>query len=699
MKLTVFIAALLSLVCAASLRAQTSVHGCQSPGTCYYIDEETGNDNNNGTSKATPWAHGWWMVDVTAASTAATHTVLSTDMYILKGGVHWTYTSVPTLATTWNITSGGRGSASGNTYQGMYIGYDPTWNKGIVNSVRLTSSGYNCTALTVTITAHAGDVTGSGATASGVIVSDTADTLGANLNLVQFVTVTAPGSNYTLNPDVSFSGSTCTVLPTAVADITSPIWDGTGAIFGNSTSVQPVIAININAGYAIIDGIEFGHYHWYDPYVGGGGVTFTIVRANGTLMQYCYFHDFVKDGAANGNLTSGSDGSQTAMINYQSDQGTTGGLVYHSFFNNYESESHGCNAYAGVCAQGVGVSGADSIVNSYFTALRAFLYTQGTFSSHQISGNNAWGLMHDGNAQHPDAFYLQDGGATFNNIIHDLVSGGAALYVENGNGSNPVQVGVTHYLFNNVVWLTGTSTPPIGFSSEFTNAGATSTSPAPTLYAYNNTFYSTSGNSACINSGQWSGNSAALAASQPYTFTLQNNHCISSQSGGHWYASIITGGCVIGTYPNGCGTWNGRTDPNSSTAQGIIDPVNTVMTPTAATTEGYAITNNYAPTASNNDTVTFASSGNSMNLTSTCSGNVNGIPLTALCSDINGVIRPSSGGWQAGAYQLGGGGNPNPGGPVAPVPIFARLSGFTDIINLSASKPAPVIARLLRGLL
>jgi hypothetical protein len=49
---------------------------------------------------------------------------------------------------------------------------------------------------------------------------------------------------------------------------------------------------------------------------------------------------------------------------------------------------------------------------------------------------------------------------------------------------------------------------------------------------------------------------------------------------------------------------------------------------------------------------TFASGGNSQNLISTCSGNLNGLSLANLCYDILGNARPSTERWQAGAYQF-----------------------------------------------
>ena len=125
--------------------------------------------------------------------------------------------------------------------------------------------------------------------------------------------------------------------------------------------------------------------------------------------------------------------------------------------------------------------------------------------------------------QHEDTFYFFGSGVIYSNVIHDAAPLGAAnLYIETCSG-NPCTTGNTTYLFNNVVWNIGRSTPPIGFSSEFW--GSSDVSPHPSLYAYNNTLYALSGTADCINAGQWLGNSSAYTVN----FSLHSNHCISSR--------------------------------------------------------------------------------------------------------------------------------------------------------------------------
>lgn len=82
--------------------------------TTYYISSSAGSDSNNGTSKATPWAHLPGMA--TATGNAAANVPAAGNQYILKGCDTWTNSNFP-VNWTW---SGASGSP-------IYIGVDQTW--------------------------------------------------------------------------------------------------------------------------------------------------------------------------------------------------------------------------------------------------------------------------------------------------------------------------------------------------------------------------------------------------------------------------------------------------------------------------------------------------------------------------------------------------------------------------------------------
>src|ERR1700723_2707694 len=113
--------------------------------TCY-IDYVNGSDLNDGQAKVTGGGHGPWqhlpgMVGTGptgggtdgCASLCAAQIPVAGDKYILKGGVVWPSTVFP-INWQWSGTSSTTtfGCAGAGC---IYVGNDPTWNLGIVNSV------------------------------------------------------------------------------------------------------------------------------------------------------------------------------------------------------------------------------------------------------------------------------------------------------------------------------------------------------------------------------------------------------------------------------------------------------------------------------------------------------------------------------------------------------------------------------------
>lgn len=84
--------------------------------TTYYVDYSTGNDQNNGTSTATPWQHAPGMVGCVHNCSIAP---APGDKIILKGGVTW-----PNGTMSWNI------SFSGSASNPIYFGVNQTWYTG-----------------------------------------------------------------------------------------------------------------------------------------------------------------------------------------------------------------------------------------------------------------------------------------------------------------------------------------------------------------------------------------------------------------------------------------------------------------------------------------------------------------------------------------------------------------------------------------
>ncbi len=634
-------------------------NGCKAGGTCYYVDYLTGSDSNSGTSKSTPWKSAPGMA--CATGTAKSHTLTSTDEIILKGGVTW-----PASCFEWNIYAGGTSTPNASGYPGLYIGYDPTWNMGTVTSVRVIDPG-NCTSgTTMSVSLTGGG--GSGATATAQVEIDP-----SAAGDLEYVTVTNPGSGYTSNPAVTLTATagSCNPLPVAYADIYSPVMDGGTAAHGSATTMDDVMDIDRDAAYLTVDHIEFKNWLIFSGAGYNGGSPVMIGNlADQSEFRNVYVHNFAEYGPANAaNLAGSRDAAHTAAISGDNATNMLHSTVTNSIFNNYESESHGCDngGIATTCVQNTAIFDFATITNNIINGWRAGIYTQAyVYSGFLVAGNKVWAILCDAATQHPDSFYLNGGTVAYNNTLRDIYPGAAAFYIETADGNSPAG-GMTTWLFNNVLYGkgtsgAGTSTPPIGWTSEFVYSGATSVSPPADLRAYNNTFYANDGNTACMNAGQWYGNSPNLT----WNFTLANNYCVSDQTAGHWFFSNDSAHC---TAPGGCGIWNGHPNPNSAATQALIDPTAVVQSPNAATAAGYTQANNFAPTSDSSPTVTFAATSGSTNLTSLCSTSLGGVSLAALCFDIDGNPRPATGGWQAGAYQYGSSGSAQ--APAPPVGLSA----------------------------
>jgi hypothetical protein len=183
---------------------------------------------------------------------------------------------------------------------------------------------------------------------------------------------------------------------------------------------------------------------------------------------------------------------------------------------------------------------------------------------------------------------------------------------------------MTQYFFNNVSWLAaGGDNYAISASFGLGPLGSH-------MNFYNNTMYASGTTGApnpCIGSDSGSYNSVLFVV-------LQNNHCITNYGPPFW-----SSGAAGSTWKNQAG----------NTTMATVEASNAQQSWSTASSQGYTISNLFAPTGPSSGTVTFASNANAANLTSLCSGY-----LVPLCSDINGNPRPSTAPWSAGAFVYTG---------------------------------------------
>lgn len=628
---------LLLLVAVSGLQA---AHSCT---TCY-IDYVDGSDSNDGAAKTTggghgPWRHAPGMLGLTTTgtstedgctSTCASQVPVAGDRYILRGGTIWPYTTLPWLW-TWggtSTTSGTYGCAGSGC---IYIGYDPTWNLGIVNAVTLQRDLGGC-ASTPTVSFSGGG--GSGATATAAVMPSSVQSVEPNVyGFVTYVTITNQGSGYTSNPTVTISGGGCTQV-NAVADIYRPIIDaglnsGIDWPVGFGTgSLNKGPGLTVTKGYLIIDHLEYRNI-LQQARNGGSACN---QNPDGVLTGILYDDD--TDGT--GHITFSNNylhGRQTDTdtVACENQEGEDRFLLMYNATDeasgNYLSNGDQLRVGNGTTYRGSGqpyVFSNDGIFDvgggwthgNYITCANWMINMGGTSSIPiQVNNNEVWLTLYSQGTTHTNEEYtlLTTGTAYwFNNVFHSAVSG-ASNQQQQGNGT-------TQYWFNNVWWGGGSGTPPWGID---TTLGA---GPNPSnMKWFNNTIVSNGpGTGNCVASGSGGSYKSALIV------TLQNNHCITNLAE-FW-----------GDGSGGVSIWQ---DFAGLTALANVEGANAVQTLATATSQGYVTANLFAPTASSNGTVAFASGGTTMNLTSVCSG-----VLVALCSDINGNARPTTGGWQAGAY-------------------------------------------------
>jgi hypothetical protein len=617
--------------------------------TCY-IDYENGNDLWDGTAKTHtggttgPWKHAPGMLGLSPSGTSTGDGCASNcysqvgapgDRYILKGGVIWPYTTLPWQPTmSGSSTTGGRYGCVGRGC--IYIGYDPTWNKGIVNSVTLQRDLGGCSPASPPTVAFSGGG-GSSAAATANVIPSAAGTAEPNVaGFIYHVTVTNQGSGYTSHPSVSITGTGC-VGVTVVADIYRPVIDagagssiawpvGTGAgalVFG--PGLTPL------GSFLIIDHLEIRNI-LNTSRASGAGISTTMLGGEETSTGHItYSNNYVHGRFTSCVLQScvtgwpGSDQEQSdaaIQMNNANDEAS------YNVVENGDSYETGtslttcglnspCEFSEHSIRECFSCQTGNSIHHNTMYSIRWMIREGGTDSGTPalIHDNEMWLVLYDVGAQHVNEMYLQYTSGTiynYNNIFHSAVSG-ASNQQQMGNGT-------TQYFFNNISWALGGGTSNYGLDASW-GAGPL----GGTFYFYNNTMAGESGTRNCIDIGGGT-YSAGL------TLVLQNNHCITTANP---YWNLVSTSAMV-------------KNQLASTTVPTAEAASTVQTTARASSQGYTISNLYAPTSSVGDTVTFASGGTSANLTSLCSGY-----LIALCSDISGNPRPTSGGWQSGAYSFG----------------------------------------------
>jgi hypothetical protein len=605
--------------------------------TCRYVDYSTGSDSNDGLGEASghPWKHMPGMVGTGpdgsshdgCTGNCSSFTPSAGTAIILRGGVVWPATSQP-INWGWSgksTTSAGFGCTGTGC---IYIGIDPAWNTGQVNAVITTRDFGGCPSSGVTATIAAPTSGGTTATARANMMGGLSSFADGSTYDVAYWTVTNPGSGYTSNPSVSAGAAGCRNLRAvadiyrAVIDAGAPGSDWTGPLGTNGT-------LNVFTGsYIILDNIEFRNAR-YSPASQGEYFSHVGVTGNWSTASNLFVHNFYPDTSPNF-PSAGEGGSNIAVYSDSSD-----------LANSYISEgdaSFTCPSYPDICAWGgFGNVNANHVhgnrISFFIWAVKS---TGGVNSGGVIDvfGNEVWGAIASSGSNHLNLFYIGSDGATmniYNNVFYDNV--GATNQMPAGISAGPT----TFNVYNNVGWNTGSGGSI--FQPDLGENGAHSVT--TTYNFFNNTLGATGVNgygSAFTGSVITTGSCNASTQCAHVNINLFNNTAISSQSNAHWFQMN-----------NPVNTVNGAGGPSNTTA----DSVNTALSLSAASTSGSTVGNMFQPATNGSPVMSLALSGNGKNFTGANPGC--GSPgLAALCSDILGIARPSTGPWPAGAFVYTG---------------------------------------------
>jgi hypothetical protein len=420
-----------------------------------------------------------------------------------------------------------------------------------------------------------------------------------------------------------------------------PILSPGGIVIGNNYNTMFSVPANVT-----IDNFEITGFYWTTASCGGApygdcGI-FNAGQRNGQTWENLYIHGWTHAGTnavtSNGVIdiiATGGGGNSVAHDNIIVGTDVPGDHSVNVFFN---GPPIAYNNYVKQVSSAFIVSYASSVHDNHIEDIGPS-YCNMPFPEYA------------GNCSHENAF--EDNGDTglyfYNNVITN-VSAGLALWI----APNP---GYSAAMWNNVIYAIHDNQvldlAPAVYSSTYCSSGATSNGYCTTGGAFvfeNNTVEcgddTTQYDGCHLNIG------AIGSGSTAQSVLFQNNHIIAL------------------TTESSCAT--GAGEALSCT----FAPTNLVQTLSQANSQGYNSSQTYAfsPTASGNSTVGAGSS-----LTSSAVGNsaTLGADTTYSCTIGSGnqpacparttVNRPSTGAWDAGAYEF------RSGGPSPPIALTATV--------------------------
>ena len=184
----------------------------------------------------------------------------------------------------------------------------------------------------------------------------------------------------------------------------------------------------------------------------------SINGGSNITIQNCYIH-----GWSIQNPVAGSDYSPTGGIAFYN--GSVGGVVTNCVLDGSPESDSGVGIYGGSSVQGNVI---ENVPNGIVV----------TDPAANVSGNQVFDVPYSVDPfVSSNSILVYSSGSIFNNVVHDLVEGASAIYLEAG----VYQLGNTQYVYNNLVWNVGDHSP-ITVASDAMGPSATSNQ-----FIYNNT--------------------------------------------------------------------------------------------------------------------------------------------------------------------------------------------------------------------
>jgi len=388
------------------------------------------------------------------------------------------------------------------------------------------------------------------------------------------------------------------------ASWTRPVWDAGGSPIAGQRNT--ILWFNLSSvQFVKFSSIEMKRFHWNGNPSYGTCAQVLASGASNITLDNIYMHAWTHQSFANGGRDSCPN-----ILGDTNPPFMVGSVLQNSIIDGSDSTGGGDSG---------GTYAWPSFINNVMRDLPNFFLPLGNAT---ISGNHAYNCNLSFDDPVHENFLETLGGPSsgfkvyiHNNVFHDSVPGCETAFL-----GNP---GETDYVWNNVWYNLGGNAP------EMTQ----NVSPGVAAYFWNNTIVPPSGQP-CIMEGH-SGTYSVIE--------FVNNHCISTAT---------------------------SVDEPSLTASTKTIRNNVLQTPSAAMLLGYTATQRYAysPTSTQVGLGVTPSIGCTGPLASLCSDTIYGSDWSVITKTISGpgrtsFVRPMSGPWYVGAYQVGGDTDLQPPGP------------------------------------